>query len=128
MKNLILSAAIVLSSTAAMAAAPMRCVSVPATPDAGYVMTFSPRMDKVLVEEITIAGARKVASLVCSAQQSKRQSHPDQMFTTNCYEPYIRDGGYSAVLRIGGIAGFRDVVLSEVTIMGSKEVAHLKCK
>lgn len=127
MKNLILSAAIALSSTAAFASS-LRCVTVPTAPDSGYVMTFSPRMDKVLVEQITIAGARKVASLVCSSQQQKGPRHPDQMFTTNCYEPYIRDGGYSAVLRMGGIAGFHDVVLSEVTIMGSKDISHLQCK
>lgn len=126
MKALILTAVAALISSAAFSA-PLRCVTVPRESDSGYVMTFSPRMDKVLVEEVTISGTHKVASLVCSAEQSKGPRHPDQLFTTTCYEPYIRDGGYSAVLRVGGFAGLNDVTLSEVTFMGSKEISHLRC-
>jgi hypothetical protein len=78
MKNLILSIVVTLFSAVAFAA-PLRCVTVPTRPDTGYVMTFNNRVDKVLVEQITIAGARKVATLVCSTNSKKTPNHPDKM-------------------------------------------------
>ena len=106
----------------------LTCNQVPLVADNGYLVTFSKDMKKAAVERLTIKGAKIVATLVCTTNGNKTPNYPDKMTVWNCTEPKLRDAGYSAVLKMGGFAGFRDVTLSEVTFRGSEVVAQLRCR
>ena len=106
----------------------LQCKEVGTGPDNGYSVYVSKNRKRSIVEEVTLAGAKTLATLNC-AKTNEQPSHPDAIYTVlTCSEPNIRDGGYSLQVKQGGFAGLTTATLSEITIAGANPIAELACQ
>ncbi len=109
-------------------ASALRCKEVDAGPDNGYQVSISTDGGRASVDEVTIAGVQQLATLQCVASKQKAPPCCDRTYVLlTCSEPQVRDGGYSAVVTAGGLAGRMFLSLSKVTIAGSTQIANLLC-
>ncbi len=131
MKKMIglLALAASMSSVAAFASpSALQCKENGTGPDNGYSVYISKNGSRATVEEVTIAGVKTIATLQC-VNTGAHPSAPDMPYTVlSCWEPNIRDGGYSVQVKQGGFAGLTTATLSEVTLAGANEIAELSCQ
>lgn len=116
MKTLI-TIALLFGSLPAFAANNFYCQQVPSGPDHGYQALFSNNLHRATISEQTIAGPRRVAILNCS-QRAR---------TVSCYEPRLRDAGYSLSVQINS-RGSSPASLFAITFAGSRRIANLVCR
>ncbi len=88
--------------------------------DHGMWVNFSSPIKSATISEQSIAGPRVLAELTC-AYNAIPEDHTGNYPYVTCSEPKLRDAGYSLVLDTAGATVY------QVTIAGSKAVAHLKC-
>ncbi len=99
-----------------------------ASSNSQFSVSISATRNEALVVQSENGKTETVGRLACQAT-NERLTHPDQIITTlSCYEPFLRDAGYSLILRQGGIANISQMRLSEVSFIGSKVIASLYCK
>lgn len=120
----LLLALVALVPTLASAEPAFWCKDKSAGPDHGVFVTFSSPLRYATVSEQTIAGPRKLADLNCAYLAKAPQDHGSNQPYLSCSEPNKRDAGYSLLL--SDEQGITATVY-EVTIAGSKPIAHLKC-
>ena len=127
MKKIILVISLV-SSAAFAGQSALHCKQVGTAIDDGYSVYVAKKSKIALVEEVTIAGPKTLATLQC-VKTKVTPSHPDEIYTfLACSEPLIRDGGFSLQVKQGGIAGLTVATLSKITIVGPEQVAELSCE
>jgi hypothetical protein len=87
--------------------------------DHGYTVEFRNGMAEVSLT--TFADTKVIANLTC------RRVNSDAV-VLSCYEPNLRDAGYSLVMRAPKEMGVYPATLKEVTFAGSEPVAELECR
>jgi hypothetical protein len=116
MKQLFIASLIVGLNTVSFAA-PIHCFSK--DNKTGYTVTLNNQQNQAIVknngEEVVFG------TLSCYPDDSGNNSQ-----LTYCHSDGVADAGYSAVLKIG-TTDLYEMVLSEVSFFGSKQIAELAC-
>ena len=104
------------------------CVDTNSGPDHGYQVAFDSTLTAARVSMQSIAGPQALAQLKCQVSR-KRAPGADQTYViAQCFEPQLRDAGYSVVISGGGFTGMVTAQLSEISIAGATPVASLFCR
>ena len=126
MKKMIVGTLIALTCVTSMSQA-MNCKENGTGIDNGYNVYVSKDGKRAVVEEISIAGPKTLATLVCARSNVKAPCCDQEYVSLSCYEPNLKDIGYSFVVKQGGFAGLTTGTLSEISLVGSKQVAATTC-
>lgn len=105
----------------------LSCREIGSGPDNGYRIQVSANLDKALIEVTTIAGTHTIANLDCSRSQEQPLPENEHVII-DCYEPSIRDAGYSLVIFSGGATHQILGELFAVNFAGDKKIAELSCQ
>jgi hypothetical protein len=103
----------------------VKCIQK-AIPDKGYLVEMD--KDSAVVSEITIAGPKVIANLVCSQMHPVTVPANQILNVFKCSEPSLTDAGYSFDLNIDALSSQLTGVLSEVHIKDLQTVANLECE
>jgi len=97
--------------------------------DNGYTVTISADASSALVQETSIAGIQTVAELKCFEPATEQVRFPDMpTLVLSCFEPQLRDAGYSVAIVAGGLANLKSMTLSSTSLAGSKVIAKGICR
>ncbi len=95
----------------------------------GYRIHFSAAMNSAVVAKYTRIGPKVVANLTCMRSPAPPSAMPSQDYVlVTCFEPNLRDAGYSVVVRANSGNGSVKAILSEVSFVGSRPIAELACQ
>jgi hypothetical protein len=95
----------------------------------GFSVHFSANLSSAQVTQETSRGPKVLANLACTQPTETRPSRPGQdRILAACFEPLIRDAGYSVILRVENGNGSTTSTLSQVTFAGSHPIAELVCQ
>ncbi|MGZ3694708.1 MAG: hypothetical protein ACXWQO_11035 [Bdellovibrionota bacterium] len=124
MKQLFIAALITFTATSAFAN-PTSCRE---NVDHGYSVNFSRGFTMAQVLQTTIADTKVVANLKCGPAEVLQTRRDGIVVVASCYEPELRDAGYSLTVKQNRRNGATMATLYEVSFVGSKPIAEMGCQ
>ncbi|MBY0383886.1 hypothetical protein K2X05_01895 [bacterium] len=128
MKLLIINIMLTLVSATALASSKsIQCTDVDGGSDNGYIVEISANLKKAKVMEQSMAGPVLVEFGKLSCTPVNKQTGSLEILT-ECSSAPVGDGGYALELTSGGIVGFMQAELFELTFVGRNKIANLNCQ
>ena len=94
----------------------------------GYEVQLLTKSDNSTVARVRFSDTTELAQLVCTEIKADPYMRDAAQPILGCHEEFLNDGGYSLVFTDGDFMGKQYVILSEVSFVGTKEIAKLPCR
>ena len=93
-----------------------------------YLLVVSPSRDRLVVQDAYAGQVTNLVTLKCDSSGDAGSGHPDQLVTYSCYERQNQFSGFNVTMKLGGVAGYHDAILSMGSHSKSKVLAKMKCR